>query len=100
MEIGRAGQAHDRPSYRYSRRRTESQGVGAVLKPLSPSGREGLGSEGLLRRLELHRHAVHAVAQAGGRRAVGEDVAEVAAAAGAVDLGAGLEEAAVDRGAD
>ena len=40
------------------------------------------------RRLEVERQRVDAVAQAGGLRAVGEDVAEVAAAAGAGDLDA------------
>src|SRR6185312_1641431 len=41
----------------------------------------------LARRLEFERGAVHAVAHARGLGAVGEDVAEVAAAARAVDLG-------------
>ena len=45
--------------------------------------------------VELQCGAVHAVAQAGGAGAVGEDVAEVAAAAGAVDLRARHLEAAV-----
>src|SRR5262245_3694225 len=50
--------------------------------------------------VELERRAVHAVALAGRLRSVGEDVAEMAAALGAVHLGAGHEEAAVARGAD
>ncbi len=40
-----------------------------------------------LSRCERQCQAVHAVAQAGGGRAVGEDVAEMAAAAAAVDFG-------------
>src|ERR1700738_262153 len=40
------------------------------------------------RRVEHQRKAVHAVAQAGRLRAVVEDVAEMAAAAAAVDFGA------------
>src|SRR5437762_8678665 len=47
--------------------------------------------------LEGERRAVHAVALAGRRRAVGKDVAEMAAALGAVHLGAAHEEAAVGR---
>src|SRR5262249_50795869 len=39
-------------------------------------------------RLEVHRHAVDAVAQSGGRRPVRKDVAEMAAAAAAMHLGA------------
>src|SRR5881394_2787608 len=39
-------------------------------------------------RLEIHRHAVDAVAQSGGRRAVREDMAQVTAAAAAVAFGA------------
>ena len=56
----------------------------------SPSGapRPSLSGSGSPSRRELQRHRVDAVAQAGGRRAVGEDVALVAAAAGAEDLGA------------
>src|SRR3954447_19848250 len=41
-----------------------------------------------LRRVEHQRKTVHAVAQAGRLRAVVEDVAEMAAAAGAMDFGA------------
>ena len=48
-------------------------------------------------RLEIHRHAVDAVAQAGRRRAVVEDVAEMAAAAAAMHLGAHHAVAAVLR---
>src|SRR4029453_11396075 len=48
---------------------------------------------------ELERGAVHAVAQPRGLRAIVEDVAQVAAAAPAVHLGARREEAAVRRGA-
>src|SRR5215471_15980494 len=44
------------------------------------------------RGLELQRDAVHAVAQAGRTRAVGEDVPEVAAALRAVDFGPGHAE--------
>src|SRR5262249_56928312 len=51
-------------------------------------------------REELEGHAVHAVAQPGGARAVVEDVAQVAAAAAAVDLRADHEEAAIGRRAD
>src|SRR4051794_16749830 len=45
--------------------------------------------------MEHQREAVHAVAQAGGLRAIIEDVAEMAAAAAAVDLGAQHAESAV-----
>src|ERR1700752_80868 len=38
--------------------------------------------------LEIHRHAVDAIAQSGRRRAVGEDMAEVTAAAAAMAFGA------------
>src|SRR6185503_4372932 len=38
-------------------------------------------------RLEAHGHAVDAIAQAGGRRAIGKHMTEMAAAARAVDLG-------------
>ena len=58
----------------------------AIARPLPlPPARPDL--QLLLRRLEFQRGAVHAVAQARGLRAVGEDVAEVSAAARAVDLG-------------
>ena len=49
---------------------------------------------------ELQRHAVHAVAQAGGLGPVVEHVAEMAAAATAMHLGAQHEQAAVAGGAD
>src|SRR5262245_41854257 len=48
-------------------------------------------------RLEIHRDAVDAVPQMGRRRAVGEDMAEVAAAAAAMDLGAPHAVAVVER---
>src|ERR1700761_6018912 len=51
-------------------------------------------------RLEIHRHAVDAVAQVGRRRAVLEDMAEMAAAAAAMHFGAGHEIAVVGRGLD
>src|SRR5262245_38927432 len=54
----------------------------------------------LLLLLELQRRAVHAIALAGGPGSVGEDVAEMAAALGAMHLGAGHEMAAVARRAD
>src|SRR3954451_17469196 len=38
-------------------------------------------------RLEIHRHAIHAIAQSGRRGAVREDVAEMTAAAAAVAFG-------------
>src|ERR1700752_4053772 len=38
--------------------------------------------------LEIHRHAVDAIAQSGRRRAVGEDMAEMTAAAAAMAFGA------------
>src|SRR5262245_39335069 len=50
--------------------------------------------------LELQRDAVHAVAQAGRVRAVGEDMPEVAAALRAVDLGPGHAERTIRRGRD
>src|SRR3569623_3300944 len=53
------------------------------------------GSGVLLRRMEVQRHAVDAIAEAGRRRTIGEDVAEMAAAGGAMDFRAGHEEAAV-----
>src|SRR6476659_9365311 len=49
---------------------------------------------------ELERRAVHAVALAGRARAVGEDVAEMAAALGARHLGADHAVAGVARGLD
>src|SRR5688572_31471903 len=42
----------------------------------------------VLRRVEVQGHAVDAVAQTGGRRAVGKHAPQVAAALAAVDLGA------------
>src|SRR5262245_48383862 len=48
-------------------------------------------------RLEVHRYAVDAVAQPGRRRAVREYVAEMAAAAAAMHLGADHAVAPVDR---
>src|SRR4051812_1977250 len=48
-----------------------------------------------LRRLELQRDAVHAVAIAGRRRPIGEDVSEMAAAVGAVGLDASHAVAAI-----
>ena len=51
-------------------------------------------------RLEGQRHAVDAVALAGRRRAVVEDVAEMTAAAAAMDFGAGHEQRIVDLEAD
>src|SRR5208283_5916774 len=50
--------------------------------------------------LEVHRHAVDAVAQMRRRRAVLEDVAEMAAAAAAMHLGAHHAVAAIGRGLD
>src|SRR5260370_34289038 len=50
--------------------------------------------------LERERRTVHAVALAGRLGPVGKDVTEMAAAFGAVHLGAGREEAAVGRRAD
>src|SRR6266852_6176526 len=51
-------------------------------------------------RLEIHRDAVDAVAQVRRRRAVVEYVAEMAAAAAAMHLGARHAVAAIDRGLD
>src|SRR5689334_8637926 len=50
--------------------------------------------------LELQSNPVHAVAQAGWSGAIREDVAQVPAAACAVDLGPVHEETAIDRGLD
>ena len=50
--------------------------------------------------VEIQRHAVDAVAQAGRRRAIFEHVSEVTAAAAAMDLGAGHEVAAIRRRGD
>ena len=85
-----------------SRIGAEGTGCGGDRAPASGRGEPRLFSNGagLLCRLELQGDAVHAVAQAGRLRAILENVAEVAAATGAVDLGAGLEEAAVRGGAD
>src|SRR5438552_17013820 len=67
-----------------------------------PTGRLARGErrDRLLLFLELERRAVHAVALAGRLRTVGEDVAQMAAALGAMHLGAAHEEALVGRGAD
>src|SRR5690242_15299478 len=51
-------------------------------------------------RLEIQRQTVDAVAQAGGRRAVVEDMAEMPAAAPAVDFGALHDECVVRSGSD
>src|SRR5689334_19361699 len=50
--------------------------------------------------LELERDAIQAVAQAGGRRAVLEDMAEMPAAARAMHLRARIDEMEVGRGLD
>ena len=50
--------------------------------------------------LELHSDAVHAVALTSGRRAVGENMAQMPAAMAAMHFRAGHEEAAVLRGSD
>src|SRR5262245_52574268 len=60
----------------------------------------GLPTASTRLRLKLERDAVHAVAFAGGRRSVGEDVAEVPAAIHAVDLGPGHPVAAICCGFD
>src|SRR5687768_16238133 len=68
----------------------------AVARPPRPSAKARMARtrfmSGGLRRAELDGDAVHAVAQAGRPRPVLEDVAEMAAAAGAVHLGAAHEE--------
>ena len=51
----------------------------------------------LLRRREGQRHTIDAVAESGGRRAVGKDVPEVSAALAAVHLRARHAVAAIDR---
>src|SRR5690606_20537486 len=56
------------------------------------------GRAGRSLRLELERHAVHAVALAGRLRAVVEDMAEMAAAARAMHLGADHAEAVIRGG--
>src|SRR5262245_26598500 len=67
----------------------------------NPTEAAGSGvARALLTRHEFHGDAVHAVAQAGRRRAVLEDMAEMAAAAAAVHLGAGHEPAVVHGRAD
>src|SRR5271169_4775629 len=68
------------------------------LAALAPQG-DGKDAPSSLR-LEIHRHAVDAIAQMRGRRAVFEDVAEMAAAAAAVHLGALHAPAAVGDGID
>src|SRR5438874_10721426 len=85
------------PSSSTKRRRRPAPGC---CPPISSGWRtSGAGRS----RVELDRRRVDAVAQPGRRRAVVEDVAEVAAALGAGDLGADHEKAAVlvllDRGA-
>src|SRR3569833_1816013 len=62
---------------------------------LSGHGESGARSGGS--GFELQRHAIHAVAQAGGRRAVVEDVAEMPAAAAAVHLAVVLPQTADGR---
>src|SRR5665213_835192 len=63
--------------------RGRSAGWGEIV----PAGCRPTADGSVLGRLELQRQRVHAVAQTGGRRTVGEHVAEVAATAGAGDLG-------------
>src|SRR5688500_18500131 len=60
-----------------------------LLQQWTPSRRLGV------LRLEVQRDAVDAIAQAGRRRAVRENMTEVAAASAAVHLGAGHSKAAV-----
>src|SRR5579862_3916490 len=67
----------------------------SLTRPGSSPSRSGSAS-----RDELHRHAVHAIAQAGRLRPVVEDMAEMAGAARAVDLGAGHQQAPVTSLAD
>ena len=50
--------------------------------------------------MEVERHAVHAIAQAGRFRTVVKDVAKVAATTAAMHFGAGHEKAAVSLGLD
>src|SRR5262249_28262165 len=64
---------------------------GLILHTPMPALSRASGSAGP----EGERHAVHAVTETGGRRAVVEHVAEVAAAAAAVHLGADHQEAGV-----
>src|SRR5712671_4930253 len=65
-----------------SKRFSSADTFGRAIRP-------GLTRQGLSGVDEVHRDRVEAVALAGRRRAIGEDVAEVAATAGASDLGAG-----------
>src|SRR6516162_9030193 len=58
------------------------------------------GAAGLSLRPEIHSHAVDAIAQMGRRRAIFENMAEMAAAAAAMHFGAGHPIAAIDRGLD
>src|SRR5438067_171365 len=68
--------------------------------PRRAPGHTAAAGSGRRVRHEFQRHAVDAVAQARGRRAVLEHVAQMPAAAPAVHLGAQHEEAAIRGGAD
>src|SRR3954452_2904971 len=67
----------------------------AALRAASRPGHEGTLARRGRRRVEHQRKTVHAVAQAGGLGAVVEDMAEMAAAAAAMDFGAQHAEGAV-----
>ena len=86
---GRDRAAHGRRLPAGLRDRAAAAAAAGRLRP--PRGGAALA----LFRLELQRHAIHAVALAARLRAVGKHVAEVAAAARTVHLGAAHEVAAV-----
>ena len=77
---------HRRPADKCHRRGGERRDETALIRRCASLG---------IRRHERQRDPVHAVAQARGRRPVIEHVAEMAAAAAAVHLGPGREQAAV-----
>ena len=103
----KGGQEPGFAALRASRRGRLGRGVGRGLRHRPGRTREGRPAliSGRCRRerrlppsagrFEVQRHAVDAVAQAGRRRPVGEDVAEMAAAGGAMHLGAHHAVAAV-----
>jgi hypothetical protein len=78
---------------------TNASIVGSASRNVRPDSPSAVAL-GVDRRLEFQRHPVHAVAQAGGRRAVVEHVAEMAEAPPAMQLGEGCKEATVCLGLD
>jgi hypothetical protein len=73
--------------------------AGAAPNPQAASATSSCAAAGS-GRVELQRHAVHAIAQARRRRTVVEDMAEMPTAARATDLGALHEQRRIGRGYD